>query len=260
MESQIKSIIKDKNIIGAYYGFIRSLDDGNDYYFKKSDLGDLDLDEITIGDRVRFDPVDVKGKRSVTNLELVNVSQKEESQISTNKVTYLEFEKTILGHLKDVVSITDCDDFEDATFLLLKLMGIHKIFQFDRDSQAGKADGFFILENIAVMYDCTLHQNFESFKEEQIENYINKLSQKSQITFDVQKLDGSIAPKTLQISGKTKQVWIITKGESKELRDFDSIKIKEVSVHDLLSIVSKRLKDVTYDSERLVNDLLFIGK
>ena len=73
-------------------------------------------------------------------------------------------------------------------------------------------------------------------------------------------MDGSNASKTLQISGKNKQVWIITKGESKELRGFDNIKIKEVSVYDLLSTLSKRVKDPTYDEEKLVNDLMFIGK
>lgn len=75
------------------------------------------------------------------------------------------------------------------------MIGLNKIFQFDRDNQAGKADGFFIIENLAVMYDCTLQKNFESFKEEQIENYINKLNPKAQLTFNIKKNDGGITPK-----------------------------------------------------------------
>ncbi len=256
MISQIKKILKDKNNNG-YYGFIRSLDDGNDYYFKKSDINNLEVDDITIGDKVEFEPIDINGKRCVKNLKLFESKPNFESD---NSISYEKFEEGVFKELKQVLNIDDYSDFEDATFYLLKLLGIHKIFQFDRQSQAGKADGFFILENMAVMYDCTLNNNFEEFKEEQIENYINKLSQKSQITFDIKRLDGSVAPKTLQISGKTKQVWIITKGESNEIRDFDSIKIKEISVHDLLNIFMKRMKDSTYDSERLVNDLMFIGK
>jgi len=257
MRSQIKSIIKDKNIEGAYYGFIRTLDEGNDYYFRKSDLNDLPIEDLSIGNKVEFEVTESSSGRSVKNLKLLT----ENSNIVTvSNTSFADYEKDIIDRLKKIINITNCNDFEDGVYLVLKLMGIHKLFQFDRGSQAGKADGFFILENMAVMYDCTLHQDFESFKEEQIENYINKLSQKSQITFDVQKLDGSTAPKTLQISGKTKQVWIITKGESKELRDFDSIKIKEVSVHDLINTLSKRIKDPTYDAERLVNDFMFIGK
>jgi len=259
MKSQIKSIINDKNNPGEYYGFIRTMDEGNDYYFRKSDLNDIPLDKLTIGDKVEFEPVENSDGRSVNNLKLLNenvvIDEKNE-----NNISFSDYEKNIITNIKKITDINNYNDFEDGVYLILKLMGIHKLFQFDRNSQAGKADGFFIIENMAVMYDCTLHQNFESFKEEQIENYINKLSQKSQITFDIQKLDGSNASKTLQISGKTKQVWIITQGESKELRDFDSIKIKEISIHDLMNTLSKRIKDPTYDVERLVNDLMFIGK
>lgn len=257
MRSQIKTIIKDKKVEGAYYGFIRTVDEGNDYYFRKSDLNELPIEDLTIGDKVEFEAVENSGGRSVKNLKLLTESA---SIVDGTHFSFLEYEENILKDLKKIISINKFDDFEDGIYLILKLMGIHKLFQFDRNSQAGKADGFFILENMAVMYDCTLHQDFESFKEEQIENYINKLNQKSEITFDVQKLDDSVASKTLQISGKTKQVWIITKGESKELRDFDNIKIKEVSVHDLIKILSTRIKEPTYDVELLVNDLMFIGK
>ena len=34
MKSEIKKIIKDKKVNGAYFGFIKALDDGKDYYFK----------------------------------------------------------------------------------------------------------------------------------------------------------------------------------------------------------------------------------
>ncbi len=234
MKSKIKSIIPDKQNEGAYYGFIRAIDDGNDYYFKKSDLNDLPLTEVSIGQNVEFDPQEKNGKRAAKAIKILAASE----SISENeyKFTFEQFENNLISHAKKIKEINNCDDFEDAVYLLLKLLGIHKVFQFERQNQAGKADGFFIIENMAVMYDCTLQSDFKEFKEEQIENYINKLSQKSQITFNVQKLDGSVAPKTLQIQGKTKQVWIITKGESQELRDFDSIKIKEISIHDLLSV------------------------
>lgn len=257
MISQIKSIIKDKTVDGAYYGFIRSLDEGKDYYFRKSDLNELPIEKLSIGNKVEFEFIETRDGRSVKKLKLLaegsNIKNKENLSFSDYKIG-------LISHLKKAININNCDDFEDGVYLVLKLMGIHKLFQFDRSSQAGKADGFFILENMAIMYDCTLHQNFETFKEEQIENYINKLNQKSQVTFDVQKIDGSTAPKTMQISGKTKQVWIITKGESKELREFDNIKIKEISIYDLINILTKRLEEPTYDAEHIVNDFMFIGK
>ena len=257
MISQIKSIIKDKTIDGAYYGFIRTLDEGKDYYFRKSDLNELPIEELSIGNKVEFEFIETKDGRSVKKLKLLEEGS---NIINKDNISFSNYEAGLISYLKKAININKCDDFEDGVYLILKLMGIHKLFQFDRNSQAGKADGFFILENMAIMYDCTLHQNFVTFKEEQIENYINKLNQKSQITFDVQKIDGSTAPKTLQISGKTKQVWIITKGESKELRDFDNIKIKEVSIYDLINTLAKRIEDPTYDAERLVNDFMFIGK
>jgi hypothetical protein len=82
------------------------------------------------------------------------------------------------------------------------------LFQYDRKSQAGRADGFFIVENLAVIYDCSLRGDYYTFKKEQIENYVAKLSNKSQITIEIRKTDGGSIPKTLKISGRNKQVWL----------------------------------------------------
>lgn len=259
MISQIKSIHHHTKEPDAYYGFIRTTDSGKDYWFKKDDIN-LPINAIAIGYRVEFTPVEEGGKRYATKVRLLKEEPAQRSSLPGPSVSLADYTQNLVNAVNQINQVTECADFEDTVFTLLKLLGIHKIFQFNRNDQAGKADGFFMLENLAVMYDCTLQRDFESFKEEQIENYTNKLNQKSQITFDIKKIDGGIAPKTIQITGKTKQVWIITKGESKEIRDFDSIKIKEISIYDLLAIFAKRITDNAYDIERLVNDLIFIGK
>ncbi|WP_228038268.1 hypothetical protein [Nostoc sp. LEGE 12450] len=80
--------------------------------------------------------------------------------------------------------------------MVLRLLGIHNLYQYDKKNQAGRADGFFIIGSLAVMYDCTLRRNFDEHKKEQIENYVNKLKN-SQMTIDVRLTDGGGRKKTL---------------------------------------------------------------
>ncbi|MCX8649489.1 hypothetical protein J3U21_08590 [Gilliamella sp. B2776] len=268
MISQIKNLYPDKNNEDSYYGFIRALDEKNDYYFTKKDLSNLNIDELKIGSRVTFTANEKdSGIRFATNIKLLNNQETKNNEQNLSDDNSLEnnidaksYKTRLIDSVLQIKSITDPIAFEDSVFDLLKLIGLNKIFQFDRDCQAGKADGFFIIDNLAVMYDCTLKSDFESYKEEQIENYINKLNQKSQLTFNIKKIDGGITPKTMVLTGKNKQVWIVTKGESKEINDYDNVKVKEISIHDLCEIFKKRLSDMTYDNEKLVNDFIFIGK
>lgn len=97
------------------------------------------------------------------------------------------YQALLIHSVRQIENITDPIAFEDSVFNLLKIIGLNKIFQFDRENQAGKADGFFIIENLAVMYDCTLKSDYEAFKEEQIENYINQLNYKAHLTFNTKK-------------------------------------------------------------------------
>ncbi len=70
--------------------------------------------------------------------------------------------------------------------------------------------------------------------------YVNKLKN-SQMTIDVRLTDGGGRKKTLQIQGKNRQVWIITQESTRELYDVDGIRIKEISVQNLIQIFNKRL-------------------
>ncbi|MBD1927122.1 hypothetical protein H6F74_12830 [Trichocoleus sp. FACHB-90] len=158
-----------------------------------------------------------------------------------------------------VEQIKGSDEFEDAVFALLRLLGIHAVYQYPREAQAGRADGFFILNNLAVMYDCTLRDSFEEYKKDQIENYVNKLSNKSQLTIETRRSDGGRGSKELQIQGKSRQVWIITRGFTREMRDYDGIKVKEVAIKDLVEIAMKRCKQLSYDADNLSTELFMLG-
>ncbi|MCO6545268.1 MAG: hypothetical protein J6583_07050 [Gilliamella sp.] len=196
MISQIKKLCKDKNNKDAYYGFIRALDEGKDYYFTKKDFDNLPIDEIEIGLRVAFTTNEKdSGQRFATNIKIIKDQAAENNEQSLsddkplkNKIDAQDYQALLIKSVQQIKYIDEPLAFEDSVFNLLKVIGLNKIFQFDRDNQAGKADGFFIIENLAVMYDCTLQKNFESFKEEQIENYINKLNPKAQLTFNIKKM------------------------------------------------------------------------
>ena len=125
-------------------------------------------------------------------------------------------------------------EFEEYTYYLLKLLGIQAAYNFLGERQAGKADGFFKLGNLAVIYDCTLDmQNLESSKGEQINNYCNRLKQ------------GSIevsSSMTEEFYNHHKQVWIITRGRTRQIKSVSAIEIKEVAIQDIMSLYEERLR------------------
>jgi len=54
-----------------------------------------------------------------------------------------------------------------------------------------------------------------------------------------------------EIFRHTKQVWIIIKGTSRVIEQVDDIKVKEVSISDLLQIYKWRLKENFLEEEKL---------
>lgn len=147
----------------------------------------------------------------------------------------------------------DYSEFEDLTYKFLRLLGIHRAFKISQDEQAGKADGFFVFGGLAVMYDCTLRQDFEEHKQQQMENYANKL------------LSGTveIQPNVVhRISHTQKQVWIITRGKSRILQDISEVghvTIKEVVIEDLKNLYLDRLL-VAMSEDELENRMRDIGQ
>ena len=129
-----------------------------------------------------------------------------------------------------LIRTTNWYDFENLVYYLLKLLGIHDIIKYER--QRGLPDGFFKFRNFAVVYDATLEDDFERLKDQQIDNYCNLLKR------------GEIrsGKTSFKVSGCKKQIWIITKGASREIRKIDDIIVKEVSVYDLIDLYIERLK------------------
>jgi cold shock CspA family protein len=278
-------------------GFIKTdkpLDSLNkDLFFFKQDLENVDIENLAKGDEVEFQVKiinyrDGRVVKSVKNIRLLSAKVHPSVQPPPNTPT-LDAETTTNTSTSDIPSpiqfknynhdtfklkevkekvclllsnyktISDPGEFEDYTFMILRILGIHSLYQYDKKNQAGRADGFFIIGSLAVMYDCTLRNDFEEHKKEQIENYVNKLKN-SQITIDFRLTDGGVRKKTLQIQGKNCQVWIISKNISRELYDVDGIRVKEVAIQDLMKVFNKRLYSDAFEEDELAGNLAVIDK
>jgi len=129
-----------------------------------------------------------------------------------------------------------CDwaSFENYTFILLRLIGIHDIHKVPQIDNRGKADGFFKLGSLAVLYDATLDSKFDQSKKVQVDNYVNQIKE-DKIT---------IQHHTFTIRDLSKQIWIITRGDTARLlKNEDSIKVKEIPIKVLIAFYRKRLSD-----------------
>jgi hypothetical protein len=149
--------------------------------------------------------------------------------------------KDKIGDFLDKIEIVSNPfEFEDLVFNLLRLIGINKIYQYDRNKGAGRADGFFVSGNLAVLYDCTLRNPYMSHKETQIFNYKQQLKQASSITIHETRSNGKVIKKTLVIP-KNKEVWIITRGNTGIIQQNGNICVKEVSVKSLIDAFNEKL-------------------
>lgn len=142
----------------------------------------------------------------------------------------------------------DWKQFEQDAFYLLKLIGLHNLHSFLGQNQSGKADGFFKLGNLAVIYDCTLSKgNIVQEKREQLNNYYNRMKQGSI----------EVADKTVvEFHDCHKQVWVITLSSSKQIKRVNNIDIKEVGIQDLIATYLERLRanlDLHFLEARLKN-------
>jgi len=246
-------------------GYITLEGSTQDFYFIAKQLEDNKIETLKVGDAVTFTIGESEdGKRLANRIQVLNFDQINRGdapvELLPTPITCDELKNQIIEQFKRIVHTTSSSEFEDLTFLLLKNLGIHYLYQYDKRNQAGRADGFFIIGNLAVMYDCTLRPGFEEYKKDQIENYINKLEQ-AQLTFNIRASDGVQKKKTLRIDGKSKQVWIITIGQTREISDYGNIKVKEVSVNHLIWLLQERLnRDVIEEDDLALNLLSRIEK
>jgi len=259
-------------------GWIKYREQDKDLYFLANEVENDKFSSLKQGDFVSFTiGISKKGKKFANRIRIEK--KVNDNDISTNSIfsnydfsnnNVLKYQDQIIniGNLKqnlinlfnNLFQSQKFDEFEDSVFLLLRLLGIHSLYQYDKKHQAGRADGFFIISSLAVMYDCTLRESFELIKKDQIENYVNRLEQ-SQLIFDIRLSDGGSRSKTLKIDGKTKQVWIITKGKTKEIADYGDIKVKQVSIYSLIKLLELRLNfDTIEETDFALNMLSCIEK
>lgn len=138
------------------------------------------------------------------------------------------------GFYEKLLSTYHWEEFEEYTYYVLRLLGIQTAYKFLGERQAGKADGFFKFGNLAVLYDCTLdREHIEEKKKEQIVNYCNRLKLGSI------ELSGNAIEEFHQLH---KQVWIITRGITRTMKQVNDISVKEISIRDLMILYQERLK------------------
>lgn len=152
-------------------------------------------------------------------------------QIPLNAVAANKFLPPVLN---EIITTNDWKIFEGNTYVLLKLIGLQNAYKFSSNNQAGQADGFFRFNNLAVMYDSTIQPNgILERKKDQLINYCNRL-QSGRV-----ELPGNVVE---EFQNANKQVWIITKGESKFLKFVNGVAVKIIGVKALLDIYEQRLK------------------
>ncbi|TGU71525.1 hypothetical protein E4633_14525 [Geomonas terrae] len=154
------------------------------------------------------------------------------------------------GFMLNLGSTKDWRTFENDLYMLLKCIGINDAYKYEQTDQRGKADGYFSFGNLSVLYDCTLESKFEKLKNVQISNFCDQLK-KDKI---------EVKSRKITIGQHKKAVWIITKCRSShQLDQIDDVKIKEVSVYDLVDLYIRRITS-ELDSEGLEEALTKIGQ
>ena len=205
-------------------------------------LDGLSFDALTNGQDIFFKLKVIRSKNgyifSVTEISKNN--RTETTKVFVNNL----IEKTsyeIINVLKNnLEGIKKGETFEDYCAIVLNLLGVEELYQYPRDKQAGRADGIIKAVGLDILYDCTLREDFENYKEMQIDNYVRQINQN---TIKVEKVSVSLgSPK--------KQVWIITKGEKSETRSLEEkekVKIKEINIEDLIELLSLKITNSKMD-------------
>lgn len=134
-------------------GFIALENSEDEFYFQASHSPNLDYETLTDGHRVSFvaGVASKHGNKFANDLEIVDETSKTENNAATlpiqkNSITELKpttLIEQLLSAFDDIKNCRNPNDFEDAVFILLRCLGIHNLYQYDRKNQAGQADGFF---------------------------------------------------------------------------------------------------------------------
>ena len=196
--------------------------------------------------------------KSITSLTLkTSTPPPEPPEPPTTKI----IKDSLFNTLQEIENIRNPAEFEDLVFLILRMLGIHKLYQYSRHNAAGRADGIFVSGNLVVIYDCTLMQNFDTPKGDQLNNYIDQISRDS-FTINKNNTHTGEIEHIIKMP-ENRQVWVITNDlitqrKSRVLRKVDGIWIKEVSIQSLIKLFLKRLNSPTFEEETLADRLRMI--
>jgi len=228
----------------------------SEYLKQKDIMSQLEKDkrvEFTIEENTGGNRSHKYRVKSITSLSPITSLQSSAQRIKDNLSSTLE----------EIEKVRNPDEFEDLVFIVLRMLGIHKLYQYNRRNAAGRADGIFVSGNLVVIYDCTLMQDFETPKGDQLNNYIDQISKDS---FTINKNNRSTGEieHTIKMP-ENRQVWVITnelitQRKSRILKKVDEIWIKEVSVQSLIRLFTKRLDLVIFEEETLANTLRMIDE
>jgi len=223
---------KKKLFQGIFYNVVK--DEGNQIYFK------IKIEKELVYN-VHYD-FKTPGWYILLEEKLQN-----EKNILIHTQTEQRYSDFFPQFFNEISTTNDFRRFEELTYYLLKIIGINDLIKIDPLNAAGKADGFFRIGKLVVMYDATLNKNYLEFKEAQIKAYSDRLKE-GKFQFE---------HKEFTFEDFKKAVWIITKGETKLLKRKDNIKIMEVNIEKLISIYSSRLH-YNWDEQELEENLLNI--
>ncbi|MDX1904053.1 MAG: hypothetical protein SFU27_07840 [Thermonemataceae bacterium] len=149
--------------------------------------------------------------------------------LNKNKLNQVQ-EKSEYQKMCDILlQLTNNEEFESKVHKLMYQFHVD-LRTIPRKEQAGKSDGFFKINRLHVLYDVTLQDNFETFKETQINNFVSQMN-KGYIYFGKERLSLN--------AESDKQVWIITKNCDKYLYTEDGIKVRAVSVKYLCDLLQR---------------------
>ena len=232
ISSKIKKLDAEKRT-----GFISKINQNakKDFVFAEKELLNIKFEQLKEGMDVQFEPNgDFANKINVINNNpaMVEAKQAVSDNLQRQVVNSIsEAIETIISSIRENANlITDPYIFEDYTNIILKML-VTEIYPIPQQNQAGMFDGLFKIKNLEVIYDCTLSSNYEDYKREQIHNYAAKLEQTSL----------TVNGKEISLSKNSdKQIWIITKGSTKKIKEINDIRVKEVDIHSLINEIEKK--------------------
>ena len=204
-------------------------------------LDGLSFDGLTNDQEIFFKLKVMRSKNGYV-LSVAEISKSNETP--TIKITGNNLiEKTsneIINVLKtNLDEIKKGETFEDYCALVLNLLGV-ELYQYSRKKQAGRADGIIKTYELDILYDCTLREDFEEYKEMQIDNYVSQINQN---TIRVEKME-------IALKEPKKQVWIITKGgnsKTRSIKEKERVKIKEINIENLIELLSSKITNPRVD-------------